>query len=103
MVEIPADHLVGPGGLCGTIQDDSCQELEFGGENLHDRRSTQRVRGTSPGSAVLTGESGRPSFQVNVSGSSGRKTELIFRFRKSFFIFQSFCSGLIITESSRTV
>ena len=41
------------------------------GENLHDRRSTQRVRGTSPGSAVLTGESssGRPSFQVNVSGS----------------------------------
>ena len=27
------------------------------GENLHDRRSTQRVRGTSPGSAVLTGES----------------------------------------------
>ena len=41
------------------------------GENLHDRRSTQRVRGTSSGSAVLTGESssGRPSFQVNVSGS----------------------------------
>ena len=41
------------------------------GENLHDRRSTQRVRGTSPGSAVLTGESssGRPSFQVNLSGS----------------------------------
>ena len=41
------------------------------GENLHGRRSTQRVRGTSPGSAVLTGESssGRPSFQVNVSGS----------------------------------
>ena len=34
------------------------------GENLHDRRSTQR-------SAVLTGESssGRPNFQVNVSGS----------------------------------
>ena len=27
------------------------------GENLHDRRSTQRVRGTSPGRAVLTGES----------------------------------------------
>ena len=41
------------------------------GENLHDRRSTQRVRGTSPRSAVLTGESSsrRPSFQVNVSGS----------------------------------
>ena len=41
------------------------------GENLHDRGSTQRVRGTSPGRAVLTGESlsGRPSFQVNVSGS----------------------------------
>ena len=41
------------------------------GENLHDRRSTQRVRGASPGRAVLTGESlcGRPSFQVNVSGS----------------------------------
>ena len=41
------------------------------GENLHDRRSTQRVRGTSSGSAVLAGESssGRPSFQVNVSGS----------------------------------
>ena len=30
-----------------------------------------RVRGTSPGRAVLTGESssGRPSFQVNLSGS----------------------------------
>ena len=33
--------------------------------------TTQRVRGASPGKAVLTGESssGRPSFQVNVSGS----------------------------------
>ena len=41
------------------------------GENLSDRRSTQRVRGTSPGRAVLSGESssGRPSFEVNVSGS----------------------------------
>ena len=41
------------------------------GENLSHRRSTQRVRGTSPGRAVLSGESssGRPSFQVNVSGS----------------------------------
>ena len=86
------------------------------GENLHDRRSTQRVRGTR---AVLTGEllCGRPSFQVNVSGSgsggassggqvsacAGEETELIFRFRKSFSIFQSFCSRLIITGSSRTV
>ena len=29
MVEAPADHLVGPGGLFGTIQKDSCQEVEF--------------------------------------------------------------------------
>ena len=32
-----------------------------------------------------------------------RKTELIFRFRKPFSIFQFFCSSLIITGSSRTV
>ena len=54
-----------PGGqLAGT-------GIRGDGENLHDRRSTHRMRGTSPGSAVLTGESssGRPSFQVNVSGS----------------------------------
>ena len=54
-----------PGGqLPGTgIRDD--------GENIRDRLTTQRVRGASPGRAVLTGESssGRPSFQVNVSGS----------------------------------
>ena len=29
MVEAPADHPVGPGGLCGTIQEDRCQELAF--------------------------------------------------------------------------
>ena len=41
------------------------------GENIRDRLTAQRVRGASPGRAVLTGESssGRPSFQVNVSGS----------------------------------
>ena len=50
------------------------------GENLHDRRSTQRVRGHSPGRAVLTGESssGRSSFQVNVSGSGS-----LFRVRQN--------------------
>ena len=41
------------------------------GENLYYRNPAQKVRGASPGRAVLTGESssGRPSFQVNVSGS----------------------------------
>ena len=29
VVEAPADRLVGPGGLCGTIQEDSWQELAF--------------------------------------------------------------------------
>ena len=54
-----------------TIQADSYRGtgIRGDGENLHG--STQRVTGTSPVSAVLTGgsSSGRPSFQVNVSGS----------------------------------
>ena len=77
MVEIPAEHLVGLGGLCGTIQEDSCQELEFrgDGENLYDRRSTQRVRGTSPGSAVLTGEA---SSQVRKDLAYFQIQEIVF-------------------------
>ena len=53
-----------PGGQPGT-------GISRDGENIHDRLSTQRVRGASPGRAVLTGESssGRRRFQVNVSGS----------------------------------
>ena len=57
------------------------------GKNLHDR-----VRETSPGSAVLTGESssGRPSFQVNVSGSGsgGRQVSACAGEERPSFYFQ---------------
>ena len=76
MVEAPADRLVGPGGLCGTIQEDSCQELAF---VVMQKISTVGistevqlgVTGTSSGSVAVAGESsfsGR-SLPVNVLGS----------------------------------
>ena len=45
------------------------------GENLYDRRSTQRVRGTSPGSAVLTGEA---SSQVRKDLAYFQIQEIVF-------------------------
>ena len=83
-----------PGGqLPGT-------ETRGDGENLHDRGSTQRVRGTSPGRAVLTGESssGRPSFQVNVSGSGSgageEKSSLFPDLGNRFSSFNPFAAAL---------
>ena len=72
MVEVPADHPLGPRGLCGTVQEDSYQErASVGMERISTIGFPLREWGASPGRAVLTGESssGRPSFQVNVSGS----------------------------------
>ena len=68
MVEIPVEHPVGQEGQCGTIQEDSCQELAS--VNLY-RGSAQGVRGTSSGSVAVTGESssGGGSLPVNVLGS----------------------------------
>ena len=77
MVEIPAEHRVGQGGQCGTIQEDSCQGtgIRSDGENLYGGNlyggSTQGVSGTSSGSVAVTGESssGGRSLPVNVLGS----------------------------------
>ena len=75
-------------------------------------RQWVKTDGTPTGTSMchhLSGERVRKWFWRSLFRWTGeclcwwRKTELIFRFRKSFFIFQSFWSGLIITECSRTV
>ena len=66
MVEAPADHLVGSGGLFGTIQEDNYQERGFVGmEKISTIGFPSESEGASPGRTVLAGESssGRPSFR----------------------------------------
>ena len=76
MVEVPADRPVGLGGLCGTIEEDRCQELAFVVmQNLYSgnlcRGSAPGVSGTSSESAAVGGESsfGGRSLPVNALGS----------------------------------
>ena len=77
MVEILAGHRVGQEGQCGTIQEDSCQELasvvmeKISTEGISMEVQLKDVSGNSSGGLAVTGESssGGRSLPVNVLGN----------------------------------
>ena len=118
MVEILAGHRVGQEGQCGTIQEDSYQELAcVVMEKIYTEEismeAAQGVSGTSSGSVAVTGESssGGRSLPVNVLGngsggasSGGQASAYAGEERPSLSsTFQPFCGGYGLTWSSRTV